>query len=67
MYNNPYSNSINYDYKKQVEELQNKIEEEKKKPNVDTYKIIKMKEQQYMSELFSDNIYGNYNRFRSPW
>ena len=66
MRRDPYSNTIPYQARKAVEDINKKIGEEEKKPAPDAHKLNKMKEERYMPGLFAD-VMGYYDRFRSPW
>ena len=66
MRRDPYSNTIPYQARKAVEDINKKIGEEEKKPAPDAHRLNKMKEERYMPGLFAD-VMGYYDRFRSPW
>lgn len=54
-------------YREDIEKLNEKISEEKKKENADFHRIMKLEEQKLMQQLFSNDINGAYSRFSSPW
>ena len=66
MRKNPYSDKAPYEVRKAVEGINKEIEEELKEIRPDMYRINKLREEMYMPGLFSD-VYGYYDRFRSPW
>jgi hypothetical protein len=67
MFKEPITNFINEDVKEKVEGIDEKIEEELKKPNVDKHKILKMEEEKLLQGLFLNELASPFTKYRAPW
>lgn len=67
MYREPYNKLANAKVQEDIEKLNEKIEEERNKPDADAHKIMRMQEQKLIQGLFSNELGSAYSKFRSPW
>ena len=67
MFKEPITNFINEDVKEKVEGIDEKIEEELKKPDVDKHKILKMEEEKLLQGLFLNELASPFTKYRAPW
>jgi hypothetical protein len=67
MYKTPYNNLANAKVMEDIEKLSDEIAEEKKKPNADRHKILRLEEQKLIQGLFSNELGSSYGKYRSPW
>ena len=67
MYREPYNKLANAKVQEDIEKLNEKIEEERNKPDADAHKIMRMQEQKLIQGLFSNELGSSYSKFRSPW
>lgn len=67
MFKNPYNQLANAKVMEDIEKLCDKIDEEKKKPDADKHKILRLEEQKLIQGLFSNELGSSYGKYRSPW
>ena len=67
MYKIPYNQLANAKVQEDIKKLNEKIDEERKKPDADAHKIMRMEEQKLIQGLFSNDLGSSYSKFRSPW
>ena len=66
MYKDPYLKP-SQKYQQDIKKIDEKIDEEYKKENIDTHRIMKLEEQKLIQQLFSNEINGTFSKFCSPW
>ena len=67
MFKNPYNQLANAKVMEDIEKICDKIDEEKKKPDADIHKILRLEEQKLIQGLFSNELGSSYGKYRSPW
>lgn len=51
-------------FREEIDKINQKINEEKQKENVDTHKIMRLNEQKLIQSMFSNSLLKKY---QSPW
>lgn len=67
MFKEPYNKLANAKVQEDIEKLNEQIENERKSPDVDVHKIMRLQEQKLVQGLFSNELGSSYSKFRSPW
>ena len=67
MYKIHYNQLDNAKVQEDIKKLDDKIAEEREKPDADKHKIMRLQEQKLIQGLFSNELGNSYSKFRSPW
>lgn len=67
MYRNPYDSPVTIQARKNIEDINKKINEELEKEDSDKHMIMRLEEQKLIQNLFYGGVGSTYAKYCSPW